>query len=1372
MPSPNGYLTGMSTTAATRGWFRLALDYDLNQPPWPPGGAANFHFTINTGTSATGPFTLADLTGPTECSASVANPRGVGGAASTVTGVGAPTGGAGTLTPGTSYWVEVVVDNGGTEVDRWVQGPFTTDAYAVFTPVNQSVTATTADVLLGSTGDPLELTAPCDVDKVTWQVSTTPGGPYTNTTEDATSMSPSHTFTGLTPDTQYYWRASVADNQGVTYWTGPELTFRTAMTTPPPFNPQPCCGDAAGASCGQILQFCQTGTTTGPVEHPGRMYDFNLPVNPGFDFTSLTVDSTNYAAGIVWDVADPDGAQFATDVKNFIQGRIAGSTVTVTNPNAGQTNCGLGQPFHVHIECLRLDKNPPNLVEAVYNGGQDLIQNPAYNENPPLNPPVAQGNYGYHLLARQDDPGPFPGNPPSGRALCTNTANRGWETNDSGRTFEIWGQDVATGVTPTPRGTPVQEITSDGPPPGKRSTIWQTFTAPASGNFIIHIVHGGRDAGEQHKITLDNGDTNDSQLGTLINNVTTPQAVYGGNPWTQFDQTIPLNSGSTYTLALSTNNPVGGARGGLFTDMRAYIDRPGLRATAVNNDDTCVVTTQETTTTETCSFWQVQCTGGDVTGWKRVDTGVTLTNAEFWAQVPTPGCCTGTAAQTNGGSSTLSNMAVSDVVCGVVGGVPTNLIRQVVMDPSGGVTSQQFLTTNGAPVTPTSWQAGACASARFANDVRLCDQIPNSGTVSFLRKYIQSVDSAGNGQVNSFRDFDYTGAEYTVQGTVVDCADVSADRETVCWTDSNSTPGIHTGTIRHQDGINAQGWILFDQNRTLVGDTSGVTFVPCEADPFSTTGLCLGDGTPISVVTRWNHATATYVDDGWINLLTGTFSPGAPPAGTRSCGTPLNIQTSDVLCDITPADNVVHGLVLIQYHYNPDGSIASTDVVSATTGAPYTPVGQVTVCPTDTGRPDNDMQVLCDRQADGSLVSFVRDYQRSAVGQINGFSDYTLAGAAYTVTGTVQSCIPRVSEIEILCDGTGVKFVRSYTFAGNGTIASFADTTLAGAPFTPAAPVGACPGDTDSESVILCDSATTPNRFVRTYQYSASGTISGFTDTTLAGAPFTPTGAVQVCPTATTDAESFILCDSASPTPNRFVRTYTYTATGAVAGFTDATLAGGAFVPTGAVGVCATTVQSDTDFVEEVLCDSNGTAFIRLFRFNSATGALISTTNTTLAGAAFTPVGTVGLCANCCPQVVGEGCTNTGSGHYTAIRATNGTITLIDSVSGATVTSGQIVGCPAATVSPSSVTLTAQGRLIADADAAWTPGTDVVGTLTSVTMTILSGTANVVDQSGTTLNGLPAGYTATWAAEDHSTLSGPQSIDAIGGNTVVIWTQK
>lgn len=1039
-----------------------------------------------------------------------------------------------------------------------------------------------------------------------------------------------------------------------------------------PYVPQGTLQVCPDAACLPPMQFCQTGTTTGPVEHPGRIYDITLPINQGFGVDSLVIDAVTHAAGINWSIFDVDGSQFASDLDAFITGRLpAGTTVTVTNPNAGVAEiCGAALPMQIHIECIRLDQSPPNLIELVYNGGEDLVQNPGYNTTPPTD----LSQFPFYYLRRSDGPaGEF------GGVNCTSVANRGWETNDLGpngqRDFEIWGTGPSglaaqQNTTPTPRGTPVQEVTADINDTGSGPTIWQTFNVPTPGNFRVQLVHGARDNGEQHTIRLSTGDTNDTGTGDIINDVTNPPSVTnsgGPNPWTVLDQTVPLNSGE-YTFSFTTTNPVGPNRGGLFTDMRVYVDRPGLRATATTDDDTCIVTTEETSTTTTCTFWQPQCVGGVVSGWERVDNGLRLTNAEFWAQTPTPACCKAEVESSGGGGSALSNMIISDIVCVTIGGIARNAIRVVVTDPSGGQLQEQFLGASGAPITPDSWTAGACSSDRTITDIVLCDAgTPDAqgNPTPFLRKFVQSLNDTGQGQVNSHRDFVLDGtATFTAVGPVGVCSGPLVDQEVVCWTQTSTGDAVHTGTMRHDDRLPSPGWLLFDQHLTPVSPAEpGLTFVSCaEAmDPISTTGLCLSDGTPIAVVTRRNSVSGALVQDGWINLSTGAFTAGNPPVGTVACGDSRSIQVTGVFCDMT--GSTVNELVLIEYSYNPDGTIASVRLVNATTGATHTVVGEITVCPTGTDtQPEQDTEILCDVNG-GVSTPFIRDYRRDATGAITATSNYTLAGAAYTPTGTVGVCSAAVDRVE-------------------------------------------------AETVVLCDSATTPVRFLRTYSYTAAGAVAGFTDTTLAGAPF---------------------------------------------------------VPTGAVGVCATTVQADTDFVEEILCDANGTSFIRLFRFNSTTGALVSTTNTTLAGTAFAPVGAVGLCADCCPQVIGEGCTNTGSGRYTAVRAANGTVTLIDSVSGATVAAGAIIACPGDDVVR---TLTAQARVLTNATP-WTPGGDVVGTLTSLTVTGTAGLWDLVDANGTALTGLPAGLSLTWEAEDDNTLTGPQSVTPQAGATVVAnWTQR
>lgn len=1484
MPSPNGFFDCGASSNISRNWFRAQLTHDATSPPWPPVNAAAYEFEINIGTAAAGPFTPADLTGPgSDCSApNPTNRTGFSTAAQTLFGVAG-------LDADTDYWLEVILhDENDVEVDRFVCGPTHTAAYPTFACAGGATGETTADVTLGSTTGRVNTTAPCNQDSIVWEIATTPGGPYTAApSEPVSSLSPSHSFTGLTAGTTYYWRARLSEMQqsGGEYLVTQECSFTTeeAPVTTPPFDPQPCAGGGAGAdavdveqivlcdldaegnllgtalavyeydtdgnptgaptfvdpatgdpyvpqgtlqpcpdaACLPPMQFCQTSTTTGPVEHPGRQYDLTLPINPGFAVQSLQVDAVSHAAGITWEVDDPDGETFRQNLTTFIEGRVpAAATVTITNPNAGVPQvCGAAQPMTVHIECLRLDQAPPDLIELIYNGGQDLIQNPAYNEFPALNPPVSQGNYGFRLLSRQDDPGPFPGNPPANDALCTSVANRGWETNDVGRTFEIWGQDIVNGsnVTPTPRGTPVQEMTSDGPPPGGLSTIWQTFQAPASGNFIIRVVHGARDPGETHRITLDNGDTDDAQNGDLIDDTTNPPSVTsngGPNPWTQFSQTIPLNAGSTYTLALSSTNPVAGARGGLFTDMRAYIDRPDQRATAATDDETCVVTTEETTTNTVCSFWQPQCAGGVVVGWQKVDTGESLSNAEFWAQVPAPGCCLPDSGGEGEGSSTLSNMLTSDIVCATVGGIPQNAIRVMVTDPSGGTLQTLFLGTDGAPIAPDTWTPGACTTSRYMADQILCD---DNGP--FLRKYVQSLDATNQAQVSSFRDFTLTGTGYTVVGEVRQCggdpgqtlgpvcwvsnppvgssqggfmtldadgdpvlydhlgavvpdgtytivicpertqqshvlcdagnadhpflrwyidspiageADQqwdfeldgstpyvpigpvgvcgptdSADREVVCWTQTSTGDEIHTGTIRHDDALPPPGWLLFDQHQTLVNPAEpGLTFVPC-----------------------------------------GGGCDTASSIGTICYTPPIAVQT--LQDDWTGATSVLGGGSRVWTNPNfANQGITVTETVTPDTGAALLGAGV-----RNTATSPATQHTAIDLGAPRTNVTVRLDFFGSVQGE--RLRNVTPAFGAVSGNGTAVLANTGVDGGPA---GDGTIFL---TFPGPVQNISW-DYAPTGSGLSGQTFISFNTGNASNSApaAVLRDCATGETTFIDL----ATGTELDPSTISIVDCPDAqaPTAIDQQ------DVETLILCDS---TPTRFLRAIKYDAeTGAVLSVANTALDGTTpFAPVGAVGVCTTAIASDFDFLSTVLCDANGTQFIQRLTFNSATGAVTATTNTTLTGAAFAPVAPVALCSNCCPAVIGEGCTNTGSGFYTAIRAANGTISLIDSVTGAAVLAANIVPCPG---DDTVRTLTAQARLVGDADTPWSPGADVVGTLTSVTMTVLTGTATLTDQSGTVLAGLPAGFTATWSAEDDNVLNGPTSIDAIGGNTVVHWTQR
>ncbi|MFE0545200.1 hypothetical protein [Streptomyces sp. NPDC058891] len=191
----------------------------------------------------------------------------------------------------------------------------------------------------------------------------------------------------------------------------------------------------------------------------------------------------------------------------------------------------------------------------------------------------------------------------------------------------------------------------------------------------------------------------------------------------------------------------------------------------------------------------------------------------------------------------------------------------------------------------------------------------------------------------------------------------------------------------------------------------------CESPttPLTSVGLCLADGTPIAV-TVIRDCTGAVTSEGWINLSTGAWSAGAPPAGTMACGDARTITVSGTFCDVDDTTGDVLGLVLVEYTYGEDGAISAVRLVDAVTGGTYTPAGTVTVCPAGVEQPERDVVQLCDTSADGTVTPFIRDYARDENGAIVGHSDYILDGAAYTPAGTVGTCQPMSQpDREVVC---------------------------------------------------------------------------------------------------------------------------------------------------------------------------------------------------------------------------------------------------------------------------------------------------------------------------------------------------------------------
>ncbi|MEV0754958.1 hypothetical protein [Streptosporangium sp. NPDC050280] len=236
--------------------------------------------------------------------------------------------------------------------------------------------------------------------------------------------------------------------------------------------------------------------------------------------------------------------------------------------------------------------------------------------------------------------------------------------------------------------------------------------------------------------------------------------------------------------------------------------------------------------------------------------------------------------------------------------------------------------------------------------------------------------------------------------------------------------------------------------------TPAGTLGPCPqtADCFSPTtpvasvGLCLADGTPIAVTVQ-RDCDGVVTSEGWINLVTGAWSAGSPPAGTVACGDSRTITVSGTFCDVDEATGDVLGLVLVEYTYDEDGAISAVRLVDAVTGGTYTPAGTVTVCPAGVEQPERDLVQLCDIATDGAVTPFVRDFARDENGAIVGHSDYDLDGAPYTPVGDVGTCAGsssaeecRNSSTVLVCDVPAASSTDIPTTIVDGVVADVGQT--------------------------------------------------------------------------------------------------------------------------------------------------------------------------------------------------------------------------------------------------------------------------------------------------------------------------------------------
>ncbi|MEC3994996.1 hypothetical protein VSR01_16245 [Actinacidiphila sp. DG2A-62] len=351
--------------------------------------------------------------------------------------------------------------------------------------------------------------------------------------------------------------------------------------------------------------------------------------------------------------------------------------------------------------------------------------------------------------------------------------------------------------------------------------------------------------------------------------------------------------------------------------------------------------------------------------------------------------------------------------CGTCGTAPADPVQVGWIDPTTGVY------TPGAPpadAAPCETATPPCAATTCR---QRCDDTTGDGTADTT--YTELWCLAPDGTATLLLTYQDDPSTPYVPVSPVECTYGCPDDETVMLCDS-SGPFLRrysflAGTATYVDVA------LDGQTPHVVSGTVGTCPTCDPTPPLALVGLCLAGGAPIAVVVS-RQCDGTTTRDGWLDLATGIYSTGAPPAGTGACSPPGAFELAGILCDTDPATGNVLGLALVQYAYSADGTLASVSLINPGDGTTYHLQGELRTCPTGQAVPDADLVVLCDVLPDGTVNQFVRDFRRDENTLIVGHTDYLLDGAGYHPTGTVRlcpaepDCPAQTVEVVCKCDDT------------------------------------------------------------------------------------------------------------------------------------------------------------------------------------------------------------------------------------------------------------------------------------------------------------------------------------------------------------------
>ncbi|MEU1180640.1 hypothetical protein ABZ464_23870 [Streptomyces sp. NPDC005820] len=376
---------------------------------------------------------------------------------------------------------------------------------------------------------------------------------------------------------------------------------------------------------------------------------------------------------------------------------------------------------------------------------------------------------------------------------------------------------------------------------------------------------------------------------------------------------------------------------------------------------------------------------------------------------------------------------------------------------------------------------------------------------------------------------------------------------------------------------------------------------------------------------------------GWIDPATGVFTPGASPADAGPCDTgcadTICVQRCDDVDGDGKADTTYNELWCVRL----DGSTELVLTYQGDPSQPYGPVSPVDCeyrcVETQTYVLCDDSGGFLRRITIGAGQHIVENLELDGLTPHTIVGTVRVCGDSPDTTSCVDTiCVQRCDDT----DGDGkadTTYNELWCVHADGTTELI--LTYQGdpsQPYGPVSPVDCEYGCVETQTYMLCDAS---GAFLRRITIGAGQHI--VEDLALDGlTPHTVTGTVGACAgdtsvTATPGHDLTVLCDTAADgTVTEFVRDYQRDAAGKITGHSDYTLDGQPYTLTGTVGVCGPTPDCPVQSVlQECRCDdTNGdgtpdVGYVELLAVDCTGTVTTIGTYTDDLGAPYTPVSPV-----------------------------------------------------------------------------------------------------------------------------------------------------